>query len=155
MRRREFIALVSCAATVWPLGTHAQPSNLPKIVVLGDRASTWSSWDTAFVSQLHELGWIEGRTIAIEYRWSEGRPERVTESAAEFLRQKVDVIVTYGGAAAILKQATVSIPIVFALANDPLGVGLVPSLSHPGSNITGLSVQQARLRASGWNYCAK
>src|SRR6516225_3143354 len=99
--------------------------------------------DPAFVIELSELGWIDGRTIAIEYRWSEGQPERVAESAAELLGRKVDVIVTYGGAAVILKQAKVSIPIVFALAGDPLGVGLVPSLSHPDGNITGLSVQQS------------
>jgi putative ABC transport system substrate-binding protein len=92
---------------------------------------------------MHELGWIEGRTVAIEYRWSEGRPERVGEFAAEFVQQKVDVIVTYGGAVATLKQATTSIPIVFALAVDPLGIGLVANLSRPGGNVTGFSLQQA------------
>ena len=143
MRRREFITLLGGAVAVLPLAARAQPGNLPTIVVLGDRASAWNSWDPAFVTELRELGWIDGRTIAIEYRWSEGQPERVAESAAELLGRKVDVIVTYGGAAVILKQAKVSIPIVFALASDPLGVGLVPSLSHPDGNITGLSVQQS------------
>jgi putative ABC transport system substrate-binding protein len=93
------------------------------------------------VQRLHELGWIERRTIAIEYRWSEGRPERVAEVAAEFVRQKVDVIVTMGGAVAAFKQATPDIPIVFAIAVDPVGGGLVPNLSRPGGNVTGLSLQ--------------
>ena len=82
-----------------------------------------------------------GRTIVIEYRWSEGRPERVAEIAAEFARQKVDVVVTYGGAVTALKQATATIPIVFAAAIDPIGSGLVASLSRPGGNVTGLSLQ--------------
>ena len=102
-----------------------------------------SPWTAAFTERLSQLGWIEGRTVAIEYRWSEGRPERVAEIAAEFVRQKVDIIVTYGGAVAALKQATAAIPIVFAIANDPIGGGLVASLSRPGGNVTGLSVQQA------------
>jgi len=91
--------------------------------------------------RLNQLGWIEGRTIAIEYRWSEGRPERVAEVAVEFVRQKVDVIITYGGAVAAFKQATPDIPVVFALAVDPIGIGLVASLSRPGGNVTGLSLQ--------------
>jgi putative tryptophan/tyrosine transport system substrate-binding protein len=92
-----------------------------------------------------ELGWIAGRNIAIEYRWSEGRQAPVAEIAAEFVRQKVDVIVTYGGAVTVLKQATASIPIVFAIAVDPVGIGLVASLSHPGGNVTGLSIQTTDL----------
>ena len=95
--------------------------------------------DTA--TPLQELGWIEGRTVATEYRWSEGRPERVAEIAGEFVRRKVDVVVTYGGALAAFKQATPDIPIVFAIAVDPVGSGLVANLSHPGSNATGLSLQ--------------
>src|SRR5262244_1032665 len=91
------------------------------------------------------LGWIEGRTIAIEYRWSEGRPERVAEIAAEFVRLKVDVIVTNGPAVAALKQATSVIPIVFAVALDPVGGGLVASLAQPGGNVTGQSTQQSDL----------
>ena len=110
---------------------------------LGDRVSVWGTWTVAFAQRLRELGWIEGRTVAFEYRWSEGRPERVAEFAAEFVQQKVDVIVTYGGAAAKLKEATTSIPIVFALAVDPLGIGLVANLSRPGGNVTGFSLQQA------------
>jgi putative ABC transport system substrate-binding protein len=93
------------------------------------------------VQRLGELGWIKDRTIAIEYRWTEGRSERVAEFAAQFIAQKVDVIVTYGGAVTELKHATTVIPIVFAIANDPIGSGLVASLSRPGANVTGLSLE--------------
>jgi hypothetical protein len=91
---------------------------------------------------MHELGWIEGRTLAIEYRWSEGRPERIDEIAAEFVNRNVDVIVTNDSSAPTMKQATSVIPIVFVLGNDPLGTGLVTNLARPGANVTGLSVQQ-------------
>jgi putative ABC transport system substrate-binding protein len=93
------------------------------------------------VERLHQLGWIEDRTIAIEYRWTEGRPERVAEVAAEFIRQKVDIIVTNGSSVAAVKHATSVIPIVFAVATDPVGGGLVASLVRPGGNVTGLSAQ--------------
>jgi putative tryptophan/tyrosine transport system substrate-binding protein len=97
------------------------------------------------VVRLRELGWIEGSTVAIEYRWSQGRTERYAEIAAEFVRLKVDVIVTVGSAVPIVRQATASIPIVFAVAIDPVGSGLVASLSHPGGNVTGLSIQANEL----------
>ena len=142
MRRRDFIALIGGAAAAWPLVARAQPADkLPTIGFLGDSASGWNPWTAAFVQRLREIGWIEGHTIAIEYRWSEGRTERVAEIAAEFVQQKVDLIVAYGAAVSTLKQATASIPIVFAIAVDPVGVGLVASLSHPGGNVTGLSIQ--------------
>ena len=105
----------------------------------------WSQWTAAFVQRLRELGWIEGRTVAIEYRWAEGRSERYAEIAAEFVRLKVDVIVTAGAAVIAAKQATSVIPIVFAVAADPIGSGLVASLARPGGNVTGLSVQQTDL----------
>jgi len=142
MRRREFIALLGGATAGWPLAARSQPGKLPTIGFLGDGASVSVPWTAAFVERLRELGWIEGRTVSIEYRKSEGRPERVAEIAAEFVQQKVDVIVTYGGAVATLKQATASIPIVFALAVDPIGGNLVESLSRPGGNVTGFSLQQ-------------
>src|ERR1700730_15291033 len=146
MRRREFIALMSGVAAVWPLAAGAQQGNkLPTVAVLGDLASVWSPWTGAFADRMGELGWIADRNIAIEYRWSEGRQAPVAEIAAEFVRQKVDVIVTYGGAVTVLKQATASIPIVFAIAVDPVGIGLVASLSHPGGNVTGLSIQTTDL----------
>ena len=107
--------------------------------------SGWSHYVTAFEQRLRELGWIEGRNVAIEYRWAEGRGERFAEIAAEFVRNKVDIIVTGGGAVVAAKQATLIIPIVFALANDPVGIGLVASLSQPGGNVTGLSQQATDL----------
>jgi putative ABC transport system substrate-binding protein len=97
----------------------------------------------AFIARLRELGW--GENIAIEYRWAEGMSRRVSEIAAEFLRQDVDVILTYGSAVPILKQATMTIPIVFAVAFDPVRDGLVQSLAHPGGNVTGISIQQLDL----------
>jgi putative ABC transport system substrate-binding protein len=142
MQRREFITLLGSAAAGWPTATHAQQSNkLPTIGFVGTASSVWSPWTAAFVQRLHELGWIEGRNVAVEYRWWEGRPERLAEIAAEFVRLKVDVIVTAGDAVATLKQATTVIPIVFALAQDPVGGGLVASLARPAGNVTGLSLQ--------------
>ena len=143
--RREFITLLGGAAA-WPLAARAQQAGkLPTIGFLGTNASVWRPWTDAFVERLRALGWVEGRTIAIEYRWNEGRPERIAEIAAEFVRLKVHVIVTDAIAVPALKQATVVIPIVFALALDPVGGGLVSSLARPGGNVTGLSLQQTDL----------
>ena len=142
MRRREFITLLGGTAASWPLAVQAQPAGkLPTIGFLGADASAFAPWTAAFVARMRELGWIEGRTIAIEYRWSEGRTERYAEIAAEFVRLKVDVIVTVGSAVPIVKQATTTIPIVFAVGIDPVGSGLVASLAKPGGNVTGLSLQ--------------
>jgi putative ABC transport system substrate-binding protein len=146
MKRREFIALLGGAAAAWPLAARAQQSGkLPTIGFLGADASAFSPWTAAFVAHLRELGWIENRNIAIEYRWSEGRTERYAEIAAEFIRLKVDVIVTVGSAVPTVVQATTAIPIVFAVAIDPVGNGLVASLAKPGGNVTGLSLQAAHL----------
>jgi putative ABC transport system substrate-binding protein len=147
--RREFITLIGGAAA-WPLGARAQqPAKLPTIGFLGATTpSAQSQWTAAFVERLRELGWIEGRNVAIEYRWMEGRNERVAEIAAEFVQRRVDVIVVQGTAAVVgAKQATSVIPIVFALAGDPVGSGLVASLARPGGNVTGLSGQQADVAA--------
>jgi putative ABC transport system substrate-binding protein len=145
MRRRDFIRVIggAAAAGAWPGVTRAQPaSKLPTIGFLGAATqTTWGPWLAAFVGRLRELGWIEGRTVAIEVRWAEGRAERYAEIATEFVARKVNVIVTSGGAVAAIKQATSTIPIVFALSPDPIGSGLVNSLAHPGGNITGLSQQ--------------
>ena len=142
MRRRDFIKTVVGAVTAWPLAASAQQaSKLRTIGFTGSNASAWRPWTDAFAGRLRELGWIEGRNIAIEYRWSEGRPTRVAEIAVEFVRLKVDVIVTMGSAVPTLKQATAVIPIVFAVATDPLGDSLVASLARPGGNVTGLSSQ--------------
>jgi putative tryptophan/tyrosine transport system substrate-binding protein len=147
MRRRDVIAwLGGGAATAWPLRARAQQAGkLPTIGFLGSDAAGWRVWTDAFATRLRELGWIEGRTIAIEYRWDEGRPDQDAEIAAEFVRLKVDAIVASGSAVVTVKQATATIPIVFALANDPLGGGLVASLARPGGNVTGLSVQSTDL----------
>ena len=147
MRRREFITFIGGAAVVWPLVVRAQQgTKLPTIGYLGSaRLATESERIAAFVQRLHDLGWIEGRTTVIDYRWAEGRTERYAEIAAEFVRLKVDVIVTVGGAVAAAKQATATIPIVFAYAGDPVGSGMVASLAKPGGNVTGLSVQSTDL----------
>jgi len=142
--RRELLVALGGAAAAWPTAAGAeQPLKLPTVGFLGTTtASAWSRWTEAFVRRLRELGWIEGRTIAIEYRWAEARRERFAEIAAEFLHLNVDVIVTGGNAAIAVKQVTSTIPIVFVLAVDPVGMGLVASLSRPGGNVTGLSNQQ-------------
>jgi putative ABC transport system substrate-binding protein len=141
VRRRDFIKVIA-VSVAWPLAARAQQAGkLPTIGFLGTDQSAWSLWTAAFVQRLRDLGWIEGRTIAIEYRWSEARPERFIEIAAEFARLKVDVIVTNAFAVPTLKQATEVIPIVFALGPDPVGGGAVESLARPGGNVTGLSNQ--------------
>jgi putative ABC transport system substrate-binding protein len=147
VKRRKFITLLGGAAATWPLAARAQQAGrLPTIGVLGaSTPSVWSPWVAAFAQRLRELGWSEGRTIAIKYRWAEGRTERYAEIAAEFVRLKVDVIVTGGAAVPAVKQATSVIPTVFAVADDPVGSGFVASLARPGGNVTGLSIQQIDL----------
>src|SRR6201984_3234989 len=141
--RRKFLATLGGAAAAWPLAARAQQAGmLPTVGFLGTTTpSIMSQWTAAFVGRLRELGWIEGRTIKIEYRWAEGHGEGYDEIAAEFVRLKVDVIVTTGPAASQAKKATSVIPIVLALSGDPVGAGLVASLARPGGNITGLSMQ--------------
>jgi putative ABC transport system substrate-binding protein len=141
VRRRELITLLGSAAA-WPLAARAQQAaKLPIIGLLGSGALTnQRAWVDAFVQRLRELGWIEGRTITIEYRWAEGRPERFAEIAAEFVRLKVDLILALGTEATLAaKKATAVIPIVFPVAGDPIGTGIVASLARPGGNVTGLS----------------
>jgi putative ABC transport system substrate-binding protein len=143
MRRRDFITLLGGAAVAWPLAAQAQQAEkVATIGYLGTSPSADSQRITVFVQRLRELGWIEGRTIAIEHRWAEGRTERAAVFAAEFVRLKVDLILTMGNENSLVaKQATSTIPIVFAVAGDPVGTGLVASLAHPGGNVTGLSNQ--------------
>ena len=144
-RRRQFITLLGGAAVAWPLAARAQqPAKLPTIGYLGPSTRSIDSQRlNAFVQRLRELGWNEGRTIDIEYRWAEGRNERLAETAAEFVRRKVDVIVTSATPPTVAaKQATSVIPIVFAAVGDPVGIGVVESLARPGGNATGLSLQQ-------------
>jgi putative tryptophan/tyrosine transport system substrate-binding protein len=143
VRRREFIR--GMAAAVWPLGANAQQTGKPPTIgFLGAAsASAWSEWTSAFEQRLSELGWLKGSTVNIEYRWAEGRDELFDQFAAEFVRLKVNVIVTAASVVPAIKQVTATIPVVFAIAGDPLGTGLVASLARPGGNVTGLSVQNS------------
>src|SRR5262249_39335437 len=144
VKRREFIAFLGAAAL--PLAARAQQADkVPTIGFVGADPSSWSTWSAAFAERLRQLGWVDGRTAAIEYRGAQGRPERNTEIAAEFVRLKVDAIVTSGSAAVTMKQTTTVIPIVFAMAPDPVGSGLVASLARPSGNVTGLSIQSSEV----------
>jgi putative ABC transport system substrate-binding protein len=142
MRRREFIQLIGGAAAAWPLAVRAQTAKSPVIgfLVTGSQASH-GAWIAAFAKRLSELGWTEGRNIVIEYRWAAGDNDRMAEFAAEFVQRKVDVIVSSANGVNIASGATSSIPIVFAAFNDPVATGLAKSLSRPGGNVTGLTVQ--------------
>ena len=146
MKRREFITLIGGAAAAWPLVARGQqPGKLPTIGYLGEATPAADRQRVAsLVQQLRERGWIEGRTITTHFRWAEGRTEQLAEITAEFVRLKVDVIVTSSTPPTVAaKQATSVIPIVFASAGDPVRTGLVASLARPGGNVTGLSLQQA------------
>jgi putative tryptophan/tyrosine transport system substrate-binding protein len=145
VRRREFIGLLGGVAAVRPLAARAQQgSKLSIIGFLGaSTSSNYGQWVHSFTVRLRELGWIEGHTATIEYRWAEGRSDLAAEIIVEFVRLKVDVIVTHSTPLVVAaKHATPLIPIVFASAGDPVGDGLVASLARPGGNVTGLSLQQ-------------
>jgi putative ABC transport system substrate-binding protein len=144
VKRREFISLVGGAAAAWPLVARAQQA--AKLLTIGflgaNTPSTDGQWVAAFVQRLRERGWIDGHTVAIQYRWAEGRAERAAEIAADLVRLKVDIIVTYATVPALAaKHATAAIPIVFATLSDPIGTGLVANLARPDANATGLSNQ--------------
>ncbi len=140
MRRRQFITVLGGVAAGWPVVARAQQTGkVPTIGFVGADRVLNAPWAAGFAQRLAELGWVEGRTVTIEYRWLDGHPERAAEFASEFVRQKVDVIVTSGIAAAAMKRATSDIPIIFTASNDPVGSGLVASLARPGGNVTGLS----------------
>jgi putative ABC transport system substrate-binding protein len=143
MRRRDFITLLGGAAAAWPLAARAQQAKGATIGLLGTGTpAAQSQWTAAFVQRMRELGWVEGRNLAIEYRWAEGRTERLAELANDLVRLKVDVVVTHNTPGPLAaKQATSTIPIVFATAGDPVGTGIVAGLARPGGNVTGLSSQ--------------
>ena len=146
MRRRDFVKAIVGSAAIRPLAGHAQQTaRLPTIGFLGaGTPEAWKQWVASFVRRLSELGWVEGRTVAIEFRWAEGREEHFAEIAAELVRLKVDVIVTSGTSPVVAaKQATSTIPIVFATAGDPVGAGLVASLGRGRRQNSG----KLRLRA--------
>src|SRR5262245_546133 len=121
MTRREFVELLSRTVAAWPVVAQAQQGTLRRVGILGADPTVWSSWTVAFVDRLRELGWIEGDTVDIEYRWAGGSSKRVSDFTAELLRRHVDVIVTYGSAAAVLQQAPTTTPIVLAVRFAPIG----------------------------------
>jgi ABC-type uncharacterized transport system substrate-binding protein len=146
MRRREFITLFGGGvAAAWPLVTPAEQSpRLPTIGFLGPstRAAA-SDRVAAFEERLNALGWVPNRTVTINYQWADGQTQRFKEIATEFVREKVDMIATYGTATALAaKDATSVIPIVFTIVSDPVGSGLVTKLARPGGNVTGFSTEQ-------------
>jgi putative tryptophan/tyrosine transport system substrate-binding protein len=153
VRRRTFVAGLG-STVAWSVAARAQ--QLGKLRIIGfldvSKGSGWSAYFEAFVAQLRELGWIEGRTVHVERRQAEGRNELYAEIAAEFVRLNVAAIVTGGIAVRAAMQATSTIPIIFAVANDPVGGGLVASLSRPGGNVTGLSLQARDLVSNRLAY---
>src|SRR3954447_26703517 len=136
MRRREFIALLG--GTVALRSAHAQQARTVGLLGSGSEAAQ-QEWTTAFVRRMAQLGWTEGGNLKIAYRWADGRNGRFAEIAAEFTRLNVDLILTHNTVPTLAaKQATSSIPIVFATAGDPVRSGIVASLSRPSGNVTGL-----------------
>src|SRR5262249_22606280 len=147
--RRKFLATLGGAAAAWPLAARAQQAGkLPTIGFLGSVSvpAAQGRWVAAFLQRLPGLGWTGGRNFVLRDRWAEGSSDRAAEFAADFVRLKVDIIVTYATPLVLAaKRATSVIPIVFAATADPVGTGLVASLAHPGGNVTGLSVQHTDL----------
>src|SRR5262245_42988415 len=158
MTRRAFITLLGGVAAAWPVAARAQQSGkLPTIGYLGSASpSTQASRAAAFVQRLRELGWIENRTVAIEYRWAEGRSERYSEIAADFVRLKVGVIVTSGAPIVLaIKQATSVVPIVFATVADPVATGIVDNLAPQEATPPACRSNLSILRASASRSCVK
>ncbi|WP_213741629.1 ABC transporter substrate-binding protein [Bradyrhizobium sp. dw_411] len=144
MRRREFLAGIGGIAASSIAARAQQPTRLPIVGFMGAATpSAWTPWTTAFVRRLDELGWVDGKTVRIEYRWAAGSEERYAEIGAELVNLDAKVLVTVGGDAA--RKATSKTPVVVALMSDPVGTGLVSSLARPGGNITGMSIQSTDL----------
>src|SRR5262245_29822908 len=150
MRRREFLGILG-GAVVWPGASESQQAaNVPRIGLASPfSASDTTSWHKAFLQGLSQLGWVEGKSIAIEYRYAEGHTERLPELIADLVRRKVEIIVTsVTNDALAAKQVTATVPIVMAAAGDPVATGIVGSLARPGGNITGLSQMNPELMRS-------
>jgi putative tryptophan/tyrosine transport system substrate-binding protein len=153
MRRRQFLGLLGGAAAS-PLAASAQQAKVPTIGFLGtSTAAAFSDRTAAFVSRLGQLGWNDGKSVVIEYRWADGKAENFARIADEFVRDKVDLIVTAGAAGPAVKRATSSIPVVLTVANDPVGSGLVANLSRPAATSLGFRCKPRTLSASGSSSC--
>ena len=153
MQRRKFIALAVGVAAAWPLAAHAQQTGrFYRVGFLWDGPDVFPDALEAFRQGLRELGYVEGRNIVIEYRWAEGKPERMRELAEELVRLKVDVVVAPSSIyTAAAKRATSTIPIIFMSHADPLGSSHVADLARPGGNITGLSLMMTETNVKGLN----